>query len=255
MSFLSKGNNHKKFRLFYATDIHGSERTFRKFVNAGKFYEADALIMGGDITGKMLIPIISEGNGNHRATLQGQTEHLTTHAELESLTQRLGTLGLYHKTMGQDEFQTLSADPAAVRSLFNELARQRLVSWVELAETRLAGTGIKCFVTGGNDDDPEVLQAIHRDDTQSFFACEGKVAYIDDEHHESASASARRRRGSAPEVSDEELRVMIDKMMADVRIHAPRSSSTIRRPIRPWTCPELDWTTDPPRRSSRLGRS
>ncbi|NTW37407.1 MAG: hypothetical protein HGB17_15060, partial [Syntrophobacteraceae bacterium] len=107
MSFLSKGNNRKKFRLFYATDIHGSERTYRKFVNAGKFYEADALIMGGDITGKMLIPIISEGNGNHRATLQGQTEHLTTQAELDSLTQRLGTLGLYHKTMGQDEFQEL----------------------------------------------------------------------------------------------------------------------------------------------------
>jgi len=249
MSFLSKGNNHKKFRLFYATDIHGSERTFRKFVNAGKFYEADALIMGGDITGKMLIPIISEGNGNHRATLQGQTEHLTTHAELESLTQRLGTLGLYYKTMAQDEFQTLSADPAAVRSLFNELARQRLVSWVDLAETRLAGTGIKCFVTGGNDDDPEVLQAIHRDDTQSFFACEGKVAYIDDEHPMISLGFSTPTPWKTPrEVSDEELGVMIDKMMADVpdtahaifNFHDPPSNSTLD------TCPELDWTTDPP---------
>jgi Icc-related predicted phosphoesterase len=249
MSFSSKGNHQRKFRLFYATDIHGSERTFRKFVNAGKFYEADAIVMGGDITGKMLIPIIQEGNGNHRATLQGQTEHLTTQSELESLTQRLGTLGLYYKTMEEDEFRSLSDDPAAVRTLFNELAGQRLATWVDLAETRLAGTGIKCFVTGGNDDDPEVLQAIHREDTQSFVACEGKVAYLDDEHPMISLGFSTPTPWKTPrEVSDEELGVMIDEMMADVadtehtifNFHDPPSNSTLD------TCPELDWTTDPP---------
>jgi Icc-related predicted phosphoesterase len=249
MSFLSKGNSHKKFRLFYATDIHGSERTYRKFVNAGKFYEADALVMGGDITGKMLIPIIREGNGNHRATLQGRTEHMTTRDEVESLTQRLGTLGLYYKTMEEDEFRSLSDDPAAVRSLFNELARQRLVSWVDLAEARLAGTGIKCFVTGGNDDDPEVLKAIHREGTQSFFACEGKVTYLDDSHPMISLGFSTPTPWKTPrEVSDEQLGVMIDEMMADVpdtvhaifNFHDPPSNSTLD------TCPELDWTTDPP---------
>ena len=246
---MSSLSNHKKLRVFYATDIHGSERTYRKFVNAGKFYEADVIIMGGDITGKMLIPIIQEGNGNYRATLQGQVEHLTTQSELEALMNRLGTLGLYYKTMEEDEFRDLSNDPAAVHELFNELARQRLVSWVDLAETRLAGTGIKCFVTGGNDDDPAVLQAIHRDDTRSFFACEGKVAYIDDEHPMISLGFSTPTPWKTPrEVSDDELGVMIDKMMVDVpdtqhvvfNFHDPPSNSTLD------TCPELDWTTDPP---------
>jgi len=71
MSFFFKKSPKKITRLFYATDIHGSERTFRKFINAGKFYEANVLVMGGDITGKLLIPIIREGNGHFRATLQG----------------------------------------------------------------------------------------------------------------------------------------------------------------------------------------
>mgnify|MGYP003343239674 CR=1 FL=1 len=41
-----------KLRIFFATDVHGSEKCFLKFVNAGKFYKADAVILGGDITGK-----------------------------------------------------------------------------------------------------------------------------------------------------------------------------------------------------------
>jgi Icc-related predicted phosphoesterase len=44
-------------RIFFATDLHGSEVSFRKFINAAKFYEADALIMGGDVAGKLLVPI------------------------------------------------------------------------------------------------------------------------------------------------------------------------------------------------------
>ena len=60
MSFLFKKSRKATTRLFYATDIHGSERTYRKFVNAGKFYNANVLVMGGDITGKLLIPVIKK---------------------------------------------------------------------------------------------------------------------------------------------------------------------------------------------------
>lgn len=43
MSFLFKKSSKPTTRLFYATDIHGSERTYRKFVNAGKFYGVNVL--------------------------------------------------------------------------------------------------------------------------------------------------------------------------------------------------------------------
>src|SRR5947209_5893589 len=115
-------------RLFFASDFHGSERIFRKFVNAAKFYEANVLVMGGDVVGKLAIPIIRETNGAYRAHLMGKTEHLDGAGELAHLEQRLGTLGFYSRVMDEDEYQAIHADAAAVERLFNELARQRLES-------------------------------------------------------------------------------------------------------------------------------
>ena len=125
--------------------------------------------MGGDVVGKLAIPVIREGNGCFRAHLMGKTEHLEGPTDLQGFEDRLGTLGYYSKIMDEDEYRAIEADAAAVERLFHDLARQRLASWIELAETRLAGSGVKCFVIGGNDDDPEVLElfegckhAIHR---------------------------------------------------------------------------------------------
>jgi uncharacterized protein len=251
-------NARKKFtRLFYATDLHGSERTFRKFINAGKFYEANVLIMGGDITGKLVIPIIQERNGHYRATLQGRIEHLETQDDLKRITEKIGVLGFYTKTMGEDEFKSMQADPAAVQWLFHDLARQRLETWVDLAETRLAGTGIKCYVTGGNDDAPDVLQALKREGTQSFFACEETVARIDEDHTMVSLGYSTPTPWKTPrEVTDEQLGKMIEPIVALVadpshcifNFHDPPVDSTLD------TCPMLDWTTDPPAQIVKAGQ-
>src|SRR5574342_634723 len=125
MPFFSKKPSKKATRLFFATDLHGSERTYRKFINSGKFYGVDVIVMGGDIQGKLLIPIIKESNGHHRATLQGRVEHLTTEEELKSLMGRLDILGFYFKVMKEDEFRRLQADPKAVNALFNEQKKKK----------------------------------------------------------------------------------------------------------------------------------
>ena len=39
----------KSTRVFFTTDLHGSTVVFKKFINAGKFYEAQVLILGGDM--------------------------------------------------------------------------------------------------------------------------------------------------------------------------------------------------------------
>ena len=56
-------------RLYFATDIHGSETCWRKFLNAGAHYKADVLVLGGDMTGKALVPVINDGGGKWHATL------------------------------------------------------------------------------------------------------------------------------------------------------------------------------------------
>src|SRR3989304_1211242 len=85
MSFFSKKKSKKMTRLFFATDIHGSARTYRKFINAGKFYDVNVIVLGGDIQGKLLIPIIKEANGHYRATLQGTVQKIAGETELQQL--------------------------------------------------------------------------------------------------------------------------------------------------------------------------
>ena len=249
MAFFFKKNSKKPTRLFFATDLHASERTYRKFLNAGKFYDVNVLVMGGDITGKLLIPIIKEKNGHYRATLQGRIEQLATEEELKGLMSRLDVLGFYYRVMDEDEFQAVSADPDAVSRLFNDLARQRLSNWVDLAEERPAGTGIKCFVTGGNDDEPEVLDVMKRESNHSFFACENEVVYVDDDHPMISVGFSTPTPWKTPrEVSDEELGSMIEAMIAKLpdlqnaifNFHDPPVDSSLD------TCPMLDWSKDPP---------
>lgn len=249
MPLFSKKPKKTITRLFYATDIHGSERTYRKFINAGKFYNVNVLIMGGDISGKLLIPIIKESNGHYRATLQGEIRHIESEDELKNLIEKIGILGFYYQIMDEDEMKTMQADPKLVNELFHKLARQRLDDWVDLAETRLKGTGIKCFVTGGNDDDPEVLEAIHKQNTESFFACEGQVALVDNDHSMISVGYSTPTPWKTPrEISDEKLWDFIEDMVAKVpdlshaifNFHDPPRDSTLD------TCPMLDWNTDPP---------
>lgn len=258
MAFLfSKKTKKDVARLFFATDLHGSERTFRKFINAGKFYNVNTLIMGGDIQGKLMIPIIKEANGRHRATVQGRVEHLATEEELKALMGKLDILGFYYKIMEQDEFQSLQAAPDAVHALFNQLAKEKLTNWVNLAEERLKGTGIKCFVTGGNDDEWEVLNVMKEQATESFFACENEMVHVDDSHTMISIGISTPTPWKTPrEVPEEELAKLIDEMAAKVpdmnkaifNFHDPPIDSTLD------TCPKLDWTKDPPEQITEGGQ-
>ena len=248
MSFFGKKSTKKTTRLFFATDIHGSERTYRKFINAGKFYDVNLIVMGGDISGKLLIPIIKEKNGNYRATVQGTVQKLSTDAELQQLKDKLGLLGFYNQVMDEDEYKGFANDPATVDTLFHKLARARLASWIDLAETRLKSTGIKCLVTGGNDDDPEVLEAL-KEGGESFIPCEGKVVQVDDDHTMASVGFSNPTPWHTPrEIPDEKLGEIIEGMCAQVKdfqhcifnFHVPPIDSTLD------SCPKLDWNTDPP---------
>ena len=60
------------FGIFFTSDIHGSEICFKKFINAGKYYGVDAIILGGDIVGKMVVPIVERNNGSYIAEFLGE---------------------------------------------------------------------------------------------------------------------------------------------------------------------------------------
>jgi Icc-related predicted phosphoesterase len=138
-------------KIFFATDIHGSDRCLRKFLNAGKFYDVDAVVMGGDITGKMIVPIVEEAAGQFSASLFGR-KRLVDVAGLPALRKFIADAGFYAHPMTPDEVTALQADPAGVEELFRKLMHETMSQWLDLAEDRLAGTGIQCIFAPGNDD-------------------------------------------------------------------------------------------------------
>jgi Icc-related predicted phosphoesterase len=138
-------------RIFFATDIHGSDVCWRKFLNAGKFHNADVLIMGGDMTGKAMVPIVANG-GSWELTLQEQRHVLSTEDELKAMEKRISDRGYYPVRLSRDDFDALSADPGAVDTRFRQEMLRSVEGWLALADERLAGTGIRCVVSPANDD-------------------------------------------------------------------------------------------------------
>lgn len=180
MSLLRRRGAGRPTRLFFAADLHGSEPAFRKFVAAAGFYHVDAVVFGGDLMGKALVPIVRVGNG-YRAHFQGR-DHAFDEDGLDPFTRSIEVPGFYWKVVEPDEYAALRDDPLERHALFLELARGRLSSWIALAEERLAGTGVRMYLTGGNDDEPAVLDVLEHAGGEHVVSCEGRVAHLDGEH-------------------------------------------------------------------------
>ena len=138
-------------RIYFTSDIHGSEVCWKKFLNAAKFYKADISIMGGDITGKLIIPIVEEGNGTYEARAFGRDEVLKSQKEVEELEAKIKSTGYYPYLCGKAEYEELENSQAKLDKLFDKLILEGIRKWMELAEKKLDGK-VKVFVSPGNDD-------------------------------------------------------------------------------------------------------
>jgi len=172
-------------RLFFATDVHGSEICWKKFISAGKFYEVDILILGGDMTGKAIVPIIAQGSERYKVTLLDQETILENRAEVDKMSQTIQDRGYYPYITTPDEVAEISASPGRSDDLFLKEVTKTLERWLEYADQKLASTSIQCYVCPGNDDVFEVDQIIAT--SKSVVHAEGKVMQLD-EHHEMVSS-------------------------------------------------------------------
>jgi Icc-related predicted phosphoesterase len=150
-----------EFKLFFATDIHGSDVCWKKFINAGKFFDCQVLVMGGDMTGKMLVPIVDEGRGTYRVRLAGD-ERTVKSDDLPRMRKLIADSGYYPYETTPDEITALQADRGAVDRLFRAKMTETLERWLAIAEERLAGTDIICLLGPANDDPPFVDDVISR---------------------------------------------------------------------------------------------
>ncbi len=144
--------------LFYASDVHGAECLWRKFVNAGKFYKADVLVMGGDVAGKAVVPVERSGSGYVVTRMTG--DQVLSGSALEEVEARIRDSGLYPYRAEHDELEAMRDDPPRVAAVFRRVMMESFQRWISLAEERLSGTGIRLYVMLGNDDEPALREVL-----------------------------------------------------------------------------------------------
>lgn len=248
MGVLRKAKKRRVLRLFFASDLHGSEVCFRKFLAAAKVYEADVLLLGGDYAGKAVVPVMRQGE-SWTARLHGQelSVPLADYARLEAdVTKR----GLFPVQMDAAEQERLRSDPALLEDLFRTQIRAQAKRWCDLAAERL-DPRVRCIITPGNDDPveaDEILASSDRVEFPSFQVCQvGSFSMA------TVGAVPHTPWNTERERSEEELARLIDDMLEPLppdancifNFHCPPYASTLD------DAPELDSTLKPVIRGGR----
>jgi Icc-related predicted phosphoesterase len=219
-------------KVFYATDLHGSEVCWRKLVNAGPFYGADVVICGGDMTGKAMIPIVDEGS-RWRVTFQDLPYALDSEDQVREIEKKIINRGYYPVRVSRDEMAALVADQDLVDERFKEAMLTTVGRWMDIAQEKLAGTDIRLIVCPGNDDMFEVDKVIARSDVVEMG--EGKVLDLGGFSMVSMGWTNPTPWNTYREAPEDKLRVRIERMVdktPDLRrtvfnFHAPPFGSNL----------------------------
>ncbi|MBC8334150.1 MAG: metallophosphoesterase [Anaerolineales bacterium] len=167
-------------KLYFATDVHGSEICWKKFINAGKFYEADVLILGGDMTGKAIIPIIAQGKNKYKVTLLDQESILDGQENVNEMVKTIQNRGYYPYVTTPEEVKEISTMPGQSDKVFLVQVINTVQRWMDYADEKLAGTGMRCYVCPGNDDMFEIDDLIKA--SKHIELVEGKLIHLDEDH-------------------------------------------------------------------------
>ncbi len=222
----------RRLALYYTSDIHGSERCFLKFLNAAKFYGVDTLILGGDLTGKVLVPIV-EVDGHWEMSFLGRHEVLRSLEEVTEAEKRIRFNGFYPYRCGPEELARLEADRDYADEIFRRLMRESVARWVRLAEERLRGTGVRCFVMPGNDDEFDIDDALAGSDV--VVNPDGAIVEIDGYQLLSLAWANPTPWNSPRELPEEELAARIERLARELdpslpvifNLHCPPYDSTL----------------------------
>lgn len=219
----------ERIRLFFATDVHSSDVVFNKFVKAAEYYKVNALILGGDLTGKFLAPFIKEADGTYFTDFQGNPVRMNNDVELKRMEDTVRTAGYYVYRMSREEYNQTKEDKTKVDRIFLEKMFEVLERWIDLAEAALAKSGVPLFITGGNDDPYEVDDFMRAHSTRHVKYCEGEV--VDVLGYEMlASGYSNMTPWKLPrDLTEEELGVALEKVASKVK-NPQRSIFTIHVP-------------------------
>ena len=221
-------------KIFFATDVHGSDICWKKFINAGQFYGVEVIILGGDMTGKAIVPIIDQGNNTYRVVLLEQESVLHGEEEVAVMVKRIRSRGYYPYRTTPDEIAELEAEPERVDQLFLSQALATAEQWLDYADEKLKNSDIRCYVAPGNDDMWELDDLICT--SKYVQLAEGKVVELDAQHEMISSGwSNVTPWHTYREEEEDKLRARYEKMLTQLKnpansvfnLHVPPYSSTL----------------------------
>jgi Icc-related predicted phosphoesterase len=237
----------RSWRLLYATDFHAGDVVLRKFLNAVSVYEADVAIIGGDLTGKRLAPVVQQAGGWHAEVL-GRERAAADEDELKAIIRQIRGLGQYPVVVTAEEYADLLADNDAVARRFEAQALLQVEEWLTLAAERLEPLGVPLYVTGGNDDYFSIEAVLDR--ASYAINADGKVLEIAPGVEMISCGYGNPTPWPCPrDITEEELGVRIEKMASQLsdparaifNLHVPPFGSGLD------VCAKLDTSVDPPR--------
>ena len=201
-------------RVYFATDIHGSETCWRKFLNSGKHYEANVMVLGGDMTGKALVPIVEEEKGHWHATLLENRREFDSEDEVKEFEESVMRRGYYPFRTDPDQMSELEGSSELRDELFHKEMLGTVERWMRMADEKLDGTDIDCFVSPGNDDQFEVDEIIS--DAKRVRLAEGEVVEFGDFQMVSTGWSNRTPWDTYREEDEDDLAERLRKMTSQV---------------------------------------
>jgi Icc-related predicted phosphoesterase len=232
-------------RLFFATDVHGSEVCWRKFINSGPHYGANILILGGDMTGKAVVPIIDQGSGRYSYHMQDVRHEFEGQEALAKEIRAIRDHGYYAVAMTADERDEYTSDQDKFDELFHQQMRNTVADWVEWADAKLAGAGMQCIVCPGNDDRHDIDGILAQ--SEHIQVGEGNVIDLVDGYQLASSGWTNLTPWDTPREEDEpELKKRIQGIVAQATVstdklvlglHAPPYDTNLD------VAPKIDWDT------------
>jgi hypothetical protein len=226
-------------RLLYTCDLHGSNQSYKKLLNAGKYnvYKTDIIMVSGDLTGKAIVPVVERPDGSfeaHTKDILGENRVVKTSDELKSLEDIISKVGYYPKRMTPAEIDELRNNLPLLKSELTRVIDDRIREWLALAEERLKDKKVTLYMMPGNDDPTDVGEIIN----QSGFVKnpEGKVINLDQDHEMiSLGMSNPTPWKTYRECSEEELEKRIEEMASQIKnrdgaifnTHVPPYDSTL----------------------------
>jgi Icc-related predicted phosphoesterase len=220
-------------RVYYASDIHGTEGLWRKFLNAAEIYHAGVIVMGGDVAGKVVVPLLERPEG-YELELFGRRELLVGAEQAQDAERRIRANGMYPHRMSTAEALRVAALPEEQRERwFAQVMMETFERWLALADGRLQDSAVRCFLMPGNDDPPGIEEAVAR--ARHVEACDERIVEFGGYEMVSLGYSNRTPFASPRELDEDELYRRVEQLVAQLRepgraifnLHVPPYDSTL----------------------------